>query len=134
MFATARRYATEPGGPYYEYYRSLGTKLIRNGRANLFTSDPSGGDDTVTVEKIAEDLVIWGTPDKVADDLLTFRESVGDFGTLLFMRATIGLTEDGHQLQGADGRNCDSVYCAPHLSNPGVESCVTFSFPPRTAV
>jgi hypothetical protein len=28
--------------------------------------------------------VLWGTPDKVADDLLRFREQVGDFSTLLF--------------------------------------------------
>ena len=28
--------------------------------------------------------MIWGTPDKVADDLLAFREQVGEFGTLLY--------------------------------------------------
>jgi alkanesulfonate monooxygenase SsuD/methylene tetrahydromethanopterin reductase-like flavin-dependent oxidoreductase (luciferase family) len=28
--------------------------------------------------------VIYGTPDKVADDILAFRETVGDFGTLLY--------------------------------------------------
>jgi hypothetical protein len=28
--------------------------------------------------------VIWGTPDKVADDLLAFRESVGPFGSLVY--------------------------------------------------
>ena len=32
---------------------------------------------------MCEKLIIWGTPDKVADDLLAFREEVGDFGTLL---------------------------------------------------
>ncbi len=29
-------------------------------------------------------LVVWGTPDKVADDILAFQEEVGDFGTLLY--------------------------------------------------
>jgi alkanesulfonate monooxygenase SsuD/methylene tetrahydromethanopterin reductase-like flavin-dependent oxidoreductase (luciferase family) len=81
---TARRYATDPGGPYYNYYRSLATKLIRNGRANLFKSDQSAPDSSVTVEGILDRLVIWGTPDKVADDILAFREEVGDFGTLLY--------------------------------------------------
>jgi hypothetical protein len=33
---------------------------------------------------VVRDLVIWGTPEKVADDLLAFRETVGDFGTLLY--------------------------------------------------
>jgi len=28
--------------------------------------------------------VIWGSPQKVADNLLAFREQVGDFGTLLY--------------------------------------------------
>ena len=30
------------------------------------------------------DCIIWGTPDKVADDLLALREEVGDFGKLLY--------------------------------------------------
>jgi alkanesulfonate monooxygenase SsuD/methylene tetrahydromethanopterin reductase-like flavin-dependent oxidoreductase (luciferase family) len=81
---TARRYATEPDSPYYFYYRSLATKLIKNGRANLFKSDQNAPDSSVTVESVVDQLVIWGTPEKVADDLLAFREEVGDFGTLLY--------------------------------------------------
>jgi alkanesulfonate monooxygenase SsuD/methylene tetrahydromethanopterin reductase-like flavin-dependent oxidoreductase (luciferase family) len=38
----------------------------------------------VTIERIVDDLVIWGTPEKVVDDLLAFREQTGDFGTLLY--------------------------------------------------
>jgi alkanesulfonate monooxygenase SsuD/methylene tetrahydromethanopterin reductase-like flavin-dependent oxidoreductase (luciferase family) len=82
--AAAKRYATAPDGPYYHYYRSLGTKLIRGGRANLFKEDQSEPDSAVTIERIVDRLVIWGTPDKVADDLLAFREEIGDFGTLLY--------------------------------------------------
>jgi len=41
-------------------------------------------DEELTVERVLDDLVIWGTPDKVADELLAFREEVGDFGTLLY--------------------------------------------------
>jgi hypothetical protein len=37
--ATARRYATEPAGPYHFYYRSLFTKLKAAGRANLFKAE-----------------------------------------------------------------------------------------------
>ena len=81
---TARRYATSPEGPYYGYYRSIVTKMIRNGRANLFKADQNAPDSSVTVEAAVEDLVIWGTPEKVADDLAAFREQVGPFGTLLY--------------------------------------------------
>jgi alkanesulfonate monooxygenase SsuD/methylene tetrahydromethanopterin reductase-like flavin-dependent oxidoreductase (luciferase family) len=81
---TARRYATEPGSPYYHYYNSLATKLIKNGRANLFKADQNAPDSSVTVESVVDQLVIWGTPEKVADDLLAFQDEIGDFGTLLY--------------------------------------------------
>ncbi len=81
---TARRYATSPDGPYHSYYRSIVTKMLRNGRANLFKRDQNAPDSSVTVETVVDDLVIWGTPEKVADDLAAFREQVGDFGTLLY--------------------------------------------------
>jgi alkanesulfonate monooxygenase SsuD/methylene tetrahydromethanopterin reductase-like flavin-dependent oxidoreductase (luciferase family) len=81
---TARRYATDPAGPYYQYYHSIVTKMLANGRSNLFKKDQSAPDSSVTVEQVVEDLVIWGTPDKVADELCAFREEVGRFGTLLY--------------------------------------------------
>ena len=81
---TARRYATDPDGPYHAYYASLGFKLVKGGRGNLFKRDQKAPDSSVTTEGIVNDVVIWGTPDKVADELLQFREEVGDFGTLLY--------------------------------------------------
>ena len=82
--ATAKRYATDPSGPYFSYYRSLAHKLVKNGRANLFKADQSAPDSSVTAESVVDQLVIWGTPDKVADELAAFRENVGEFGTLLY--------------------------------------------------
>jgi alkanesulfonate monooxygenase SsuD/methylene tetrahydromethanopterin reductase-like flavin-dependent oxidoreductase (luciferase family) len=82
--ALARRYATAPEGPYHHYYRTLGSKLIRHGRANLFKTDQNAPDSSVTFDKIVADVVVWGTPDKVIDDLLRFRDTIGDFGTLLY--------------------------------------------------
>ena len=82
--ATAKRYATAPDGPYHGYYNSLATKLVRNGRANLFKHDQKAPDSTVTTNRVVDDVVIWGTPEKVAEDLLAFREQIGDFGTLLY--------------------------------------------------
>lgn len=82
--ATARAYALGPGSPYVHYYDSLVTKLVKNGRANLFKEDQSMPDEAVTLEGVLDRLVIWGTPDKVADELAAFREEVGPFGTLLY--------------------------------------------------
>jgi alkanesulfonate monooxygenase SsuD/methylene tetrahydromethanopterin reductase-like flavin-dependent oxidoreductase (luciferase family) len=55
-----------------------------NKRAALFKSDPNISDDELTVDAVLDDLVIWGTPNKVADELLQFQENVGRFGTLLY--------------------------------------------------
>ena len=82
--ATAKRYATDPKGPYHFYYHSLFTKLKRGGRANLFKTYQEQPEEDLNVETIVEQLVIHGTPDEVTDKILAFREEVGDFGTLLY--------------------------------------------------
>jgi alkanesulfonate monooxygenase SsuD/methylene tetrahydromethanopterin reductase-like flavin-dependent oxidoreductase (luciferase family) len=82
--ATARAYATGPGSPYRAYYHSLLTKLVKNGRSDLFKTSRDMLDEAVTLDYVCERLVIWGTPDKVADELLAFGEEVGPFGTLLY--------------------------------------------------
>jgi alkanesulfonate monooxygenase SsuD/methylene tetrahydromethanopterin reductase-like flavin-dependent oxidoreductase (luciferase family) len=81
---TAKAYALGPQSPYRYYYKQIVTKMKVSGRANLFKSDQSMDDDAVTVDSVLDDLVIWGTPEKVTDDLLAFRETTGDFGTLLY--------------------------------------------------
>src|SRR6267154_2155647 len=82
--ATAKAYATDPNGPYVYYYRSLFTKLKRNGRIELFKTRRDQPDDEVTLEAICDKLIIHGTPDSVADQLLAFQAEVGKFGTLLY--------------------------------------------------
>jgi alkanesulfonate monooxygenase SsuD/methylene tetrahydromethanopterin reductase-like flavin-dependent oxidoreductase (luciferase family) len=82
--ATAKAYATDPDSPYVYYYRSLFTKLKRNGRIELFKARRDQPDDEVTLESVCEKLIIYGTPDSVADQILAFQEEVGEFGTLLY--------------------------------------------------
>jgi len=82
--AKARAYATDPDGPYVNYYRSLYTKLKKNGRIELFKTRRDQPDDEVTLEGICERLIIHGTPDSVADQLMAFEAEVGSFGTLLY--------------------------------------------------
>lgn len=82
--ATAKAYATDPNGPYVYYYRSLFTKLKKNGRIDLFKTRRDQPDDEVTLEMVCDKLIIHGTPDSVADQLLAFQDEVGTFGTLLY--------------------------------------------------
>ena len=82
--ATAKAYATDPDGPYVYYYRSLFTKLKKNGRIELFKTRRDQPDDEVTLEDICDRLIIHGTPDSVADQVLAFESEVGAFGTLLY--------------------------------------------------
>ena len=82
--ATAKAYATDPDGPYFYYYRQLFTKLKRGGRLELFKTRRDQPDEEVTLQSICDQLIICGTPDSVADQLLAFQEEVGNFGTLLY--------------------------------------------------
>ncbi len=80
----AEAYARGPDSPYLHYFSSLFTKLVKNGRSNLFKEDQSMPDDALSLDHVMDRLVIHGTPDEVADKLLAFREEVGPFGTLLY--------------------------------------------------
>ncbi|MBX9819339.1 LLM class flavin-dependent oxidoreductase [Afipia birgiae] len=82
--AKAKAYATDPDGPYVNYYRSLFTKLKKNGRIELFKTHRDQPDDEVTLDMICDKLIIYGTPDSVADQILAFQNEVGTFGTLLY--------------------------------------------------
>ena len=62
--ATARRYS-----PHEFYFHVMRTKLARAGAQEVMGSDP---------------LVIAGTPERVAEQILAFRREVGPFGTLLY--------------------------------------------------
>ncbi len=82
--ATAKAYALGTDGPYYYYYRSLFNKLKRRGALGVFKADPKQSDDSVTLEDVIEQLVIYGTPARVADKLHALQEVTGEFGTLLY--------------------------------------------------
>jgi alkanesulfonate monooxygenase SsuD/methylene tetrahydromethanopterin reductase-like flavin-dependent oxidoreductase (luciferase family) len=82
--ATARNYVSAPNSPYRHYYQSLATKLKKNGRGELFKNSREMPDEAVTLDYICNELVLWGSPNKVAEEILKFREQVGPFGTLLY--------------------------------------------------
>jgi alkanesulfonate monooxygenase SsuD/methylene tetrahydromethanopterin reductase-like flavin-dependent oxidoreductase (luciferase family) len=80
----ARDYAMGPNSPYRYYYSQLFTKLARGGRYELFKTRREQPDSEVTLDGICRDLIIYGTPNKVADEILKLRETTGHFGTLLY--------------------------------------------------
>jgi alkanesulfonate monooxygenase SsuD/methylene tetrahydromethanopterin reductase-like flavin-dependent oxidoreductase (luciferase family) len=80
----AKEYATSSSSPYRFYYEQLLQKMRLAGRMLLFKSRLDMSDDDVNIENILDALVIYGTPDEVADKLFAFREQVGSFGMLLY--------------------------------------------------
>jgi alkanesulfonate monooxygenase SsuD/methylene tetrahydromethanopterin reductase-like flavin-dependent oxidoreductase (luciferase family) len=82
--ATAKAYAMGSDGPYHYYYNTLFKKLKRRGALGVFKSDPKMPDDEVTLESVMDQLVIHGSPQRVADQINELREVTGDFGTLLY--------------------------------------------------
>jgi hypothetical protein len=79
----ARAYPTAPNSPCRYYYTQLLTKLKRSGRAEVFKASREQPDSELTVDSVCDSVVIAGSPDPVVDEILAFREQVGDFGTLL---------------------------------------------------
>ena len=82
---TAKDYGHGPKGPYYFYFKQLIRKLVgAGGRGNLFKLDQAEPDSSITAETMTPKLVIAGTVQSVADQILAFREKVGPFGTLYY--------------------------------------------------
>ncbi|MEJ8835037.1 LLM class flavin-dependent oxidoreductase [Ramlibacter sp. AN1133] len=81
----AQRYGKGAEGPYHFYFRQLVRKLVGfAGRSNLFKVDQNQPDSEITPDYVTNRLVIAGTVNSVVDQILSFREQVGDFGTLLY--------------------------------------------------
>ena len=79
----ARRYGGSDG-PYGEYFRLLGAKLERVGKAGVFRADGSGGDRMPPLAEVLASHVIAGTPEEVADAIVGLARITGGFGRLLY--------------------------------------------------
>ena len=53
-------------------------------KLDLFKTEPEQPDDEITTDHMVETLVITGTVNSVVNQLLAFREEIGDFGTLVY--------------------------------------------------
>jgi len=81
----AARYGHTAEGPYHFYFKQLIRKLVgAGGRGNLFKLDQGQPDSEITADTMTPKLVIAGSVNSVVDQILAFREKIGDFGTLLY--------------------------------------------------
>src|SRR6185369_12550270 len=83
--ATAKRYALDPKGAYGFYFWNLMTKRRARGALDTFKHDVSIPDSECTVDYVLKHLVICGTPESVAEQIVGLRKTVGPFGTLLYV-------------------------------------------------
>ena len=82
---TAKAYGgDDPKSPYRFYMRQLTAKLGKFKRLGAFKSRPDMPDEDVTLDYILDNIVIRGTVNEVVDRILALRETIGDFGTLLY--------------------------------------------------
>jgi alkanesulfonate monooxygenase SsuD/methylene tetrahydromethanopterin reductase-like flavin-dependent oxidoreductase (luciferase family) len=75
---------SDANSPYRYYYGKMLGKMRSLGRLGLFKTSRDQPDDEVTLDGVLKDLVITGTPDSVAEQVLAFREQTGDFGELVY--------------------------------------------------
>jgi alkanesulfonate monooxygenase SsuD/methylene tetrahydromethanopterin reductase-like flavin-dependent oxidoreductase (luciferase family) len=82
---TAQRYAREdPNSPYRYYWDKLRQNMMRAKRHVIFKKHEAEDDSAVTVERLLDELVICGTPDSVADQIIALREQAGPFGEIVY--------------------------------------------------
>ena len=87
--AVAQRYGRDdPDSPYRFYYSQMLTKMRKIGRLELFKTHRDQPDDEITLDYLLGKLVITGTADSVTEQILAFREEVGDFGELVYAAST----------------------------------------------
>ena len=82
--ATAKAFGnTDERGPYRFYYCQLLYELLKFSRQGIFKHDRYEPDDTVTIDRIVDDLFICGNVESIFDQLLAFRETTCPFGELI---------------------------------------------------
>lgn len=83
--ATARAYGRDdPASPYRFYYRQMLAKMRKLGRLELFKAHRDQPDEEITLEYVLDQLVICGTAESVAEQILRLREETGPFGEIVY--------------------------------------------------
>ena len=82
--AIAKAYGnTDERSTYRFYYGQPLCKLPKYGLPGVFKRERNELNDTLTIDRIVDDLVICGDVESVMEQLLAFRETIGPFGDLI---------------------------------------------------
>jgi len=73
----------DSNSPYRFYYQQIQTKLLRAGRIAGFKERMDQPDSEITYDFVLDRLCMYGTVNKVVDQILAMREQTGDFGELV---------------------------------------------------
>jgi alkanesulfonate monooxygenase SsuD/methylene tetrahydromethanopterin reductase-like flavin-dependent oxidoreductase (luciferase family) len=83
--ATARRYGYEDeNSPYRFYFSQMRAKMKRGNRLYVFKTYKEQPEGELTLDYVMDNCVIYGTVNKVVDQILKLREETGDFGELVY--------------------------------------------------
>jgi alkanesulfonate monooxygenase SsuD/methylene tetrahydromethanopterin reductase-like flavin-dependent oxidoreductase (luciferase family) len=83
--ATAEGYGrADAASPYRYYYGKMLGKMRTLGRLGLFKTHREQPDDEITLDYVLDKLIITGTPQSVAEQVLELRDSTGDFGEIVY--------------------------------------------------
>ena len=78
------RYTAREEGAHGFYFNVMRTKLARAAALGVMRDYHEQPESELSTGRCVERLVIAGTPQSVADQILEFRREVGAFGTLLY--------------------------------------------------
>ena len=74
----AREYGRDASNSAYrEYYKQMLWKMVRGGRQGVFKQHKDQSDESITLDYVLDECVIFGTVDKVVDEILALYEEVG---------------------------------------------------------
>jgi alkanesulfonate monooxygenase SsuD/methylene tetrahydromethanopterin reductase-like flavin-dependent oxidoreductase (luciferase family) len=74
----------DANSPHRFYYKQLQTKLTKAGRHVVFKERADQPDSEITYDFVLDRLCMYGTVNKVVDQILALREQTGDFGELVY--------------------------------------------------
>ncbi|HEY3918677.1 MAG TPA: LLM class flavin-dependent oxidoreductase [Stellaceae bacterium] len=84
----------------YQYYFGYMSEILRGlGRLIALKPRPDMPDDAVTVDKIIDSRVIFGSPQSVLDQLAALRDAAGPFGSLLMTGVDWGGSNEAWERQ-----------------------------------
>ena len=93
----------DANSPYRYYYGKMLAKMRTLGRLGLFKTSREQPDEEITLDCVLDELVIAGTPDSVAEQILALPRGDRRLRRARVRRPGLGRPRAGQALHGADG-------------------------------